>query len=106
MGSIRKPKRLTIRGDDEKEYMFLVKGGEDLRMDQRIEQVLSYSFTKILQLLQGIIITVYLLIPCVQLFGVMNEILMEDSACSQRGLRLKTYEVIPMTPRLAMTSFP
>ena len=40
MSSIRKPKRLTIRGDDEKEYMFLVKGGEDLRMDQRIEQVL------------------------------------------------------------------
>lgn len=65
MSSIRKPKRLTIRGDDEKEYMFLVKGGEDLRMDQRIEQVLSYLFTKILQLLQGIIITVYLLIPCV-----------------------------------------
>lgn len=29
----------------------------------------------------------------------MNEILMEDSACSQRGLRLKTYQVIPMTPR-------
>ena len=41
MNSIRKPKHLTIRGDDEKEYMFLVKGGEDLRMDQRIEQVLS-----------------------------------------------------------------
>ena len=41
MSSIRKPKRLTIRGDDEKEYMFLVKGGEDLRMDQRIEQVLA-----------------------------------------------------------------
>ena len=41
MSSLRKPKRLTIRGDDEKEYMFLVKGGEDLRMDQRIEQVLA-----------------------------------------------------------------
>lgn len=44
MSSIRKPKRLTIRGDDEKEYMFLVKGGEDLRMDQRIEQVLALLF--------------------------------------------------------------
>lgn len=39
MPSIRKPKRITIRGDDEKDYMFLVKGGEDLRLDQRIEQV-------------------------------------------------------------------
>lgn len=37
--SIRKPKRLIIRGDDEKDHMFLVKGGEDLRLDQRIEQV-------------------------------------------------------------------
>lgn len=41
LSSIRKPKRITIRGDDEKEYMFLVKGGEDLRLDQRIEQVTS-----------------------------------------------------------------
>ena len=39
MNSIRKPKRLTIRGDDERDYMFLVKAGEDLRMDQRIEEV-------------------------------------------------------------------
>ena len=39
LSSIRKPKRITVRGDDEKEYMFLVKGGEDLRLDQRIEQV-------------------------------------------------------------------
>ena len=39
LSSIRKPKRLIIRGDNEKDYMFLVKGGEDLRLDQRIEQV-------------------------------------------------------------------
>ena len=39
MSSLRKPKRITIRGDDEREYMFLIKGGEDLRVDQRIEQV-------------------------------------------------------------------
>ena len=39
LSSIRRPKRLIIRGDDEKDHMFLVKGGEDLRLDQRIEQV-------------------------------------------------------------------
>lgn len=39
MSSIRKPKRITIRGHDQKEYKFLVKGGEDLRQDQRIEKV-------------------------------------------------------------------
>lgn len=39
LNSIRKPKRLTIIGDNTKEFRFLVKGGEDLRHDQRIEQV-------------------------------------------------------------------
>ena len=43
MGSMRKPKRLTIRGDDERDYMFLVKAGEDLRLDQRIEEVMINS---------------------------------------------------------------
>ncbi|XP_078072249.1 DNA-dependent protein kinase catalytic subunit isoform X3 [Mustelus asterias] len=74
MSSIRKPKRLIIRGNDEKEYPFLVKGGEDLRQDQRIEQ----------------------------LFDIMNIILSRDAACSQRSLQLKTYQVIPMTSRLGL----
>ncbi|XP_075405763.1 DNA-dependent protein kinase catalytic subunit [Tenrec ecaudatus] len=74
MSSIRKPKRIIIRGHDEKEYPFLVKGGEDLRQDQRIEQ----------------------------LFEVMNVILSRDAACSQRNMQLKTYQVIPMTTRLGL----
>ncbi|XP_045311337.1 DNA-dependent protein kinase catalytic subunit isoform X1 [Leopardus geoffroyi] len=74
MASIRKPKRIIIRGHDEKEYPFLVKGGEDLRQDQRIEQ----------------------------LFEVMNVLLSQDAACSQRNMQLKTYRVIPMTSRLGL----
>ncbi|XP_055968392.1 DNA-dependent protein kinase catalytic subunit [Sorex fumeus] len=74
MSSIRKPKRVVIRGHDEREYPFLVKGGEDLRQDQRIEQ----------------------------LFEVMNAILSQDAACGQRNLRLKTYRVVPMTSRLGL----
>ncbi|XP_029447109.1 DNA-dependent protein kinase catalytic subunit isoform X2 [Rhinatrema bivittatum] len=74
MTSIRRPKRIIILGNDEKEYPFLVKGGEDLRQDQRIEQ----------------------------LFDVMNIILSQDAACSQRNLQLKTYQVIPMTTRLGL----
>ncbi|XP_068717854.1 DNA-dependent protein kinase catalytic subunit-like isoform X1 [Montipora capricornis] len=72
--SIRRPKRIIIRGDDEKDHMFLVKGGEDLRLDQRIEQ----------------------------LFCLMNDIMSDDPACRQRGLRLRTYQVIPMTPRVGL----
>ncbi|XP_061454380.1 DNA-dependent protein kinase catalytic subunit isoform X2 [Rhineura floridana] len=74
MESIRKPKCIIIRGSDEREYPFLVKGGEDLRQDQRIEQ----------------------------LFDVMNTVLSRDAACSQRNMQLKTYQVIPMTTRLGL----
>lgn len=75
MLSLRKPKRIVIRGHDEKEYPFLVKGGEDLRQDQRIEQ----------------------------LFEVMNAILAQDAACSQRNMQLRTYRVVPMTCRYGLS---
>ena len=72
--SIRRPKRLIIRGSDEKEYPFLIKGGEDLRLDQRIEQV----------------------------FSIMNDIVSHDDACASRNLTIRTYQVIPMTTRLGI----
>lgn len=65
MESIRKPKRLTINGTDEKEYHFLVKGGEDLRLDQRIEQ----------------------------LFGVMNDMIKKNAFCSRQSMQIATYKV-------------
>ncbi|XP_029105413.1 DNA-dependent protein kinase catalytic subunit-like [Scleropages formosus] len=74
MTSIRKPKRLIIRGDDEREYPFLVKGGEDLRQDQRIEQ----------------------------LFSIMNTILWSDATCSQKNMTLCVYKVVPMTTRVGL----
>lgn len=61
--SIRRPKVLIIRGSDEKEYRFVVKGGEDLRLDQRIEQ----------------------------LFEVMNNALRVDPMCARRRLGVRTY---------------
>ena len=69
MSSMRKPKRLTIRTSDEKEQRWLVKGGEDLRMDQRIEQM----------------------------FGVVNQILTNAAQCVKRKLVIRTYDVIPLT---------
>lgn len=74
MGSMRKPKRLKMRGNDERDYPFLVKGGEDLRLDQRIQQ----------------------------LFSVMNQILQQDAHTSSRRLHLHTYQVIPMTNRVGI----
>uniref|UniRef100_A0A8C5FRE6 DNA-dependent protein kinase catalytic subunit n=1 Tax=Gadus morhua TaxID=8049 RepID=A0A8C5FRE6_GADMO len=52
-------------------HPFLVKGGEDLRQDQRIEQ----------------------------LFGVMNTMLAGHAPCTLRSLQLRTYQVIPITSR-------
>ena len=69
MSSLRKPKRIVLRGDDEKEYKFLVKGGEDLRLDQRIETV----------------------------FVNINKFMSNDSSC--KYLSLATYDVIPMNTR-------
>uniref|UniRef100_A0A3P9A875 DNA-dependent protein kinase catalytic subunit n=1 Tax=Esox lucius TaxID=8010 RepID=A0A3P9A875_ESOLU len=74
MSSIRKPKRLIVRGDDEREYPFLVKGGEDLRQDQRIEQ----------------------------LFSVMNILLAQDAPCAHGSMQLRTYQVVPITTRIGL----
>lgn len=37
LGSIRRPKKITVHGSNEKDYNLLVKGGEDLRLDQRVQ---------------------------------------------------------------------
>eukprot|EP00756_Hemistasia_phaeocysticola_P002710 Hpha_TRINITY_DN11839_c0_g1::TRINITY_DN11839_c0_g1_i1::g.1770::m.1770/K06642/PRKDC; DNA-dependent protein kinase catalytic subunit len=74
MDSMQKPKRLLIRTTDETEHPYLVKGGEDLRQDQRIQS----------------------------LFRVMGHILAADGRCAQRGLRLRPYSVVPISPRAGL----
>jgi len=69
LGSIRKPKKLTINGSNEKEYDLLVKGGEDLRLDQRVQQV----------------------------FKIMN--FTQDPNCHNRKLKLSTFQVVPISNR-------
>jgi len=77
LNSIRKPKKLTIHGSNEKSYHFLVKGGEDMRLDQRIEQI----------------------------FSVMNTIFIKDKNCLERELRINTFEVIPVSKKLGMVEW-
>ncbi|KAJ8918257.1 hypothetical protein NQ315_014127 [Exocentrus adspersus] len=74
MKSLRKPIKVTIIGMDTKEYPFLVKFGEDIRQDQRIEQ----------------------------LFGLMNDIFKSDTTCVCRNLEILTYQVIPLTSNLGI----
>ncbi|KAF1330129.1 DNA-dependent protein kinase catalytic subunit, partial [Globisporangium splendens] len=74
LASKQLPKQITMHCSDEKDYTFLVKGGEDLRLDQRIEQ----------------------------LFDVMNQILHADPRCRDRNLVTRTYKVIPMTQEIGI----
>lgn len=41
MMSLRKPIKVTMLGMDSKEYPFLLKFGEDIRQDQRIQQLFA-----------------------------------------------------------------
>ncbi|KAI9335927.1 kinase-like domain-containing protein [Obelidium mucronatum] len=74
MGSIRKPKRLIMIGSDGKEYPWLAKGGEDLRLDQRIEQM----------------------------FTIMNTMIEKNQYCIRNRVSLATYQVVPMSTSLGL----
>ncbi|KAF3420393.1 hypothetical protein E2986_10308 [Frieseomelitta varia] len=74
MQSIRKPIRITMIGNDAKDYHFLAKFGEDLRQDQRLQQ----------------------------LFTLMNKTLQIDAACRQRQLSIDTYQVIPLSKTVGL----
>ncbi len=39
--SKQRPKKIVVRGSNEKDYNFLLKGKEDLRLDERIMQLFS-----------------------------------------------------------------
>ncbi|XP_047004978.1 DNA-dependent protein kinase catalytic subunit-like [Schistocerca americana] len=70
--SMRKPIRLTMLGNDAKEHHCIIKHGEDLRLDQRIQQ----------------------------LFSLMTKMLTQDSVCREQQLRIKTYQVVPLSSNL------
>nr|CAB3231039.1 DNA-dependent protein kinase catalytic subunit-like [Phallusia mammillata] len=74
MSSLRRPCRVIIRGSDEREHSFLVKGGEDLRQDQRIEQI----------------------------FVSINDIFNDNSACRDRNFSIVTYQVIPINAKVGL----
>ena len=68
--SKQRPRKLTINGGDGNEYQFLLKGHEDLRQDERV----------------------------MQLFGLVNTLLVNDVATAERNLSISRYAVIPLSP--------
>uniref|UniRef100_A0A182U745 non-specific serine/threonine protein kinase n=1 Tax=Anopheles melas TaxID=34690 RepID=A0A182U745_9DIPT len=73
-GTLRLPIQLTFRGSDGNEYRFLAKFGEDLRQDQRIQQ-LQREITHRLRW---------------------------DQRCREQQLQLRTYDVVPILPNFGL----
>ena len=63
------PRKISMIGTDDKEYLFLLKGHEDLRQDER----------------------------CMQLFNLVNTILANDKSTSNKNLDIITYAVFPLS---------
>ena len=72
--SKERPRVISVWGDDERRYKFLVKDGDDLRQDRRIQQA----------------------------FNVINSALRRDAACKARRLAIETYAVVPMLPKFGL----
>ncbi|KAK9839902.1 hypothetical protein WJX74_000152 [Apatococcus lobatus] len=75
--SKQRPIKLTIYGSNFRSHEYIVKGGEDVRIDQRIQQ----------------------------LFSMMNSQLQEHSGASAHHLKVTTYDVIPFSPALGLVAF-
>ena len=73
--SLRKPVRMGMIGEDGRTYQWIVKAGEDLRQDERVQQ----------------------------LFSICNESLAQDSENS--GLSITTYAVLPLSTTLGLIEF-
>ncbi|RCH98888.1 Serine/threonine-protein kinase smg1 [Rhizopus azygosporus] len=69
-----KPKKLDFKGSDGKKYSYLFKGHEDLHLDERIMQLLTTT----------------------------NGLLSENERTALRGMRARTYAVIPLGDRSGM----
>ncbi|KAK4466461.1 target of rapamycin [Cladorrhinum samala] len=69
ISSKQRPRKLDIIGSDGKTYTFLLKGHEDIRQDERV----------------------------MQLFGLCNTLLANDSECYKRHLNIQRYPAIPLS---------
>jgi FKBP12-rapamycin complex-associated protein len=74
IASKQRPRRLTLKGDDDREYQYLLKGHEDLRQDERV----------------------------MQLFSLVNTLLSVDTDSFKRRLHIQRYPVIPLAPNAGL----
>jgi DNA-dependent protein kinase catalytic subunit len=72
MDSIRKPKRIVIYGISGQEYKYLVKSGEDLRCDQRIQQLFNSMNKILISATNNLQIRTYKVIPMTTSLGILE----------------------------------
>lgn len=81
--SIRKPMLITMLGSDGKKYPFIAKAGEDIRVDQRIENLFAMCNV------------------CVA----GGQVETGTGSHSKAPLSIKTYNVIPLSDKLGLIEF-
>lgn len=67
--SKQRPRKIVLRGSDGNDYVFLLKGHEDLRQDERV----------------------------MQLFGLVNALLAKDRRTNKHDLNIKRYAIAPLS---------
>lgn len=72
--SKQRPRKLTCRGSDGKDYSFALKGHEDIRQDNLV----------------------------MQLFGLVNTLLVNDPECFKRHLDIERSPAIPLSPKVGL----
>jgi FKBP12-rapamycin complex-associated protein len=69
IASKQRPRKISIMGSNGHEYVFLLKGHEDLRQDERVMQI----------------------------FGLVNNLLLKNQETARRDLAIQRYSVIPLS---------
>ncbi|KIJ55748.1 hypothetical protein M422DRAFT_24274 [Sphaerobolus stellatus SS14] len=74
IASKQRPRRLSLKGSDGRDYQYVLKGHEDLRQDERV----------------------------MQLFSLVNNLLSVDTNSFKRRLHIQRYPVIPLAPNAGL----
>lgn len=69
ISSKQRPRKVVVRGSDGRDYVFLLKGHEDLRQDERV----------------------------MQLFGLVNALLVRDPLTRKDDLKIRRYNITPLS---------
>ncbi|EGN96671.1 hypothetical protein SERLA73DRAFT_170096 [Serpula lacrymans var. lacrymans S7.3] len=74
IASKQRPRRISLKGSDGRDYQYLLKGHEDLRQDERV----------------------------MQLFSLVNTLLSVDTNSFKRRLHIQRFSVIPLAPNAGL----